>query len=277
MYSSVKPPPLMFFDLSDITYSYNIIPDPQPVWYALHMGFVSKWRYYSPSPFLRVVQISLLALILIGVGLLFTQKMWVPRLVEFLLRNETQTKIVAADVTTPATKYVSPGTLNQTVEFNGLIFSYPSSWQASRQSSGKGTVLYIDSPGVGSEPSFIRFSVNMDSLSNRGSPGNAFEFADQYYSNFGLVRKSDIYLKNFATSSRMYENVNFTENFGDKNPDRSYLIPLNNDVLSISIMNYNPLLEPKGKTFNIDERLITNFLSSIIFKNGSRTLIPKIN
>ncbi len=49
------------------------------------------WRQggYNPSPFLRAVQFFLLVLIVIGVGLLLTRKLWVPKVVAFLLNEET--------------------------------------------------------------------------------------------------------------------------------------------------------------------------------------------
>jgi hypothetical protein len=43
-----------------------------------------KWED-NASPTIRVVRIVLLVLIVIGVGLLLTQDMWVPKLVEILL------------------------------------------------------------------------------------------------------------------------------------------------------------------------------------------------
>lgn len=46
---------------------------------------------YRRSTFLRGIQIFLLALIIIGVGLLFTQKYWVPKLVSHILGPETET------------------------------------------------------------------------------------------------------------------------------------------------------------------------------------------
>lgn len=41
----------------------------------------------KPSPSLRNIQIFLLVLIVLGIGLLFTQKMWVPDFVQFLIRQ----------------------------------------------------------------------------------------------------------------------------------------------------------------------------------------------
>lgn len=53
------------------------------------MNFHWKQGAYNPSPFLRAVQILLLVLIILGIGLLFTQKIWVPKVVAFLLNKET--------------------------------------------------------------------------------------------------------------------------------------------------------------------------------------------
>lgn len=46
-----------------------------------------NWKKYedNSSPTIRMVRIVLLILIIIGVGLLLTQDMWVPRVVNLLL------------------------------------------------------------------------------------------------------------------------------------------------------------------------------------------------
>ncbi len=49
---------------------------------------------YNPSPLLKAVQIILLILIVIGVILLLTQKIWVPKLVELILLNEPSSNTV---------------------------------------------------------------------------------------------------------------------------------------------------------------------------------------
>ncbi len=46
---------------------------------------------YHPSPLLRGIQIFLLILIVIGVGLLATQKFWLREVVEYILERETPT------------------------------------------------------------------------------------------------------------------------------------------------------------------------------------------
>lgn len=43
---------------------------------------------YQVSGFHRALQIVLLVLIVIGLGLLFTQKKWVPHVVNFILEKE---------------------------------------------------------------------------------------------------------------------------------------------------------------------------------------------
>lgn len=43
---------------------------------------------YRPSKFLRGVQIFLLVLIIIGLGLLATNKIWVPKLVDKILEHD---------------------------------------------------------------------------------------------------------------------------------------------------------------------------------------------
>ncbi|CAN5130770.1 hypothetical protein BH11PAT3_BH11PAT3_2070 [soil metagenome] len=50
-----------------------------------------NWKYtgtYHPSRALKIIQIVLLVLIVIGIGLLATQKIWVPRLVQYLLKDD---------------------------------------------------------------------------------------------------------------------------------------------------------------------------------------------
>ena len=42
-------------------------------------------RNYHPSPLLRTIQIFLLILIVIGIILLCTQNLWVPKLVNYIL------------------------------------------------------------------------------------------------------------------------------------------------------------------------------------------------
>lgn len=47
-----------------------------------------KWRDYHPSPLLKAVQIFLLVLIILGIGLIFTQKLWVSYVVDYLIKDE---------------------------------------------------------------------------------------------------------------------------------------------------------------------------------------------
>jgi hypothetical protein len=50
----------------------------------------SHWNKeeYHPSPALKAFQVFLLILIVIGIGLLITQKMWVPKVVNYFLEKE---------------------------------------------------------------------------------------------------------------------------------------------------------------------------------------------
>lgn len=57
----------------------------------MHKNF--DWRNYHPSPLLKAIQFFLLFLIFIGVCLLITQKLWVPKLVEYILKTETITVV----------------------------------------------------------------------------------------------------------------------------------------------------------------------------------------
>lgn len=47
-----------------------------------------QWNNYHPSYILKCVQIFLSILIIMGIALIFTQKMWVPNVVEYILENE---------------------------------------------------------------------------------------------------------------------------------------------------------------------------------------------
>lgn len=51
------------------------------------MNFHFNRKKYHPSKFIRIIQIFLLILIIIGIGLLLTQNIWVPKLVDFILKN----------------------------------------------------------------------------------------------------------------------------------------------------------------------------------------------
>lgn len=50
------------------------------------MKFRFKYKEYHPTPLMRGIQIFLLILILIGVALIVTQDLWVPSLVDFILK-----------------------------------------------------------------------------------------------------------------------------------------------------------------------------------------------
>ena len=81
---------------------------------------------YNPSPFMRAVQIFLLVLILIGIGLLVTQKLWVPKLVEYILNGETTTVVpVIVEVFSKEEPVVVPPTQNtvdpKLVEFPAVV------------------------------------------------------------------------------------------------------------------------------------------------------------
>ena len=68
------------------------VPEDSPqqhTWYNLDMQINWGKRYYHPSPLLRTIQIVLLILIIIGLGLLITQNIWVPKLVETIVGSET--------------------------------------------------------------------------------------------------------------------------------------------------------------------------------------------
>ena len=55
----------------------------------------THWKQYHPSPLIRVVQIFLLALIIVGIGLLLTQNMWVPKVVTYILGETSEMNTIA--------------------------------------------------------------------------------------------------------------------------------------------------------------------------------------
>jgi len=62
------------------------------------------WKYtgtYHTSRILRIIQIILLTLIVIGLGLLATQKIWVPQLVNYILQDD-QVSIIEPVVPIPS-------------------------------------------------------------------------------------------------------------------------------------------------------------------------------
>lgn len=65
-----------------------------------------KWSDYHPSPLLRAVQIFLLLMIILGIGLLFTQKLWVSKVVDYIIQGEKYdtTPRIDTDPTLPVAK-----------------------------------------------------------------------------------------------------------------------------------------------------------------------------
>jgi hypothetical protein len=65
---------------------------------------------YHPSKALKAFQIFLLILIIIGVTLLFTQKIWVPKIVGYIMKNDTSYVLVppAATTTSPTSSTTAP-------------------------------------------------------------------------------------------------------------------------------------------------------------------------
>ena len=54
------------------------------------MTFSLKKLEDNSNPFIRGFRIFLLILIVIGIALIFTQNLWVPTLVDFILAHETK-------------------------------------------------------------------------------------------------------------------------------------------------------------------------------------------
>jgi len=71
-----------------------------------------NWKDYQPSPLLKAIQIFLLILIIIGIGLLATQKMWVPKVVEYILGKEafieSPTPVLVPEISNPNKAEVKP-------------------------------------------------------------------------------------------------------------------------------------------------------------------------
>ena len=61
------------------------------------MNFDFKKYGYNPSPFLKAVQFTLLILIIIGIVLLITQKLWVPSLVSYIIKNDPAPALTILD------------------------------------------------------------------------------------------------------------------------------------------------------------------------------------
>lgn len=74
------------------------------------MCFNWKKGEYHPSPALKAFQIFLLVLIVIGLGLLITQKSWVPKLVDYIVKSDTGNMIIPpiATSTTPTSSTTVP-------------------------------------------------------------------------------------------------------------------------------------------------------------------------
>ncbi len=80
---------------------------------------------YHPSPLLKAVQIFLLILIIIGIGLLMTQKLWVPKVVDYMLGREVGT----VETTTETIENVIGGDR----DVHGCIGSAGYTWCDARQ------------------------------------------------------------------------------------------------------------------------------------------------
>ena len=50
-------------------------------------GEISDWRRYQSTPAMKKIQLVLLVMIIIGLILLATQKLWVGGVVDFILKN----------------------------------------------------------------------------------------------------------------------------------------------------------------------------------------------
>ena len=76
---------------------------------------------YHPTPLLRAIQIILLILIVIGVGLLATQKHWLPGLVAYILERETPAALPVTEETVPVevAKNTDEGAKNATYYIDG--------------------------------------------------------------------------------------------------------------------------------------------------------------
>jgi len=89
------------------------------------MHFNSIHDEYYPSSFLKVIQIFLLVLIIVGIGLLATQKIWVPKLVEYILSTEeslvTQIPVVTQSISATTTNTVKPESSTTPVTRPGKI------------------------------------------------------------------------------------------------------------------------------------------------------------
>jgi hypothetical protein len=78
----------------------------------------------AASPFIRFIRIFLLVLIVIGLGLIATQKMWVPKVVEIILGPQQE-------FVTPASTVVSAHVAAVATPRGYISFTHDSIWDAS--------------------------------------------------------------------------------------------------------------------------------------------------
>ena len=84
-------------------------------------------EHYHPTPLLKAVQVFLLILIILGIGLIITQKMWVPSVVTYMLKDE-----IGASKTTEVSE-VPETIVGDDRDTHGCIGSVGYSWCDARQ------------------------------------------------------------------------------------------------------------------------------------------------
>lgn len=115
---------------------------------------------------MKVVRIILLILIIVGIGLLFAQGFWVPKLVDMILKSEQTTTNTASTI--PETKNWS------TITLENVIISYPPTLQASASPEYHSVQLYVP----GGEADTPRPQISIETHDNPGNLSLAEFLAD---------------------------------------------------------------------------------------------------
>ncbi len=88
---------------------------------------------YHPTPLLKAVQVFLLILIVLGIGLIITQKMWVPSVVTYILKDEIGASPTTEKIETTEVTETSETIVGGDRDTHGCIGSAGYSWCDARQ------------------------------------------------------------------------------------------------------------------------------------------------
>ncbi len=178
---------------------------------------------YNPSPLLKAVQIFLLILIVIGVVLLFTQKIWVPKLVDAIIQHESLTVQVSPDVSNPPVKDSFDGRNTAfTIDGTTVVLRDGVSETASAPGSASNVVTrYFGNEAVGD-------------LTGDGQPDRAFLFTQEtggsgtFFYAVVALKQGDTYI---TTNAFL---------IGDRIAPQSLVIPQNAQELQVNYAERRP-------------------------------------